>query len=299
MTIELTANGARALIEPAFGGRLHQLFVDVRGREAPLLYSPEDPASYAAEPLVGGCYPMAPWPNRIRHGNFEWRGNRVIVANGRENALHGLVLDRPWEVVARVGRVVEMTCDFGPGWPWEGKAWQRIELGPNFLALKMEVRSARETFPAGCGWHPWFRRGLATGPTNAGGATNATVSVMIPAQQRYELDRQLPTGALRAAEGGFALDGSDLAGRRLDDCYTNLLEPKAVITWPGLRLTMTFDCAFPHVQVYTPPEAFCIEPQTCAPDAFNLPGAASGAAVVAPGRPLSFTMRWTWEATEA
>src|SRR4029079_18414208 len=112
-------------------------------------------------PTYGGCFPMAPWPNRISGGLFPWRGTIVSVENGRENALHGLVLDQPWDVVARVGRVVEMTCDFGGRWPWAGKVWQRIELGPNFLAMKMEVRSSREAFPAGCGWHPWFRRDVA------------------------------------------------------------------------------------------------------------------------------------------
>ena len=101
---------------------------------------------------------MAPWPNRIANGSFSWHGQRVSIDNGREHALHGLVADTPWQVVARAGRVVEMTCDFGTAWPWEGRAWQRIELGAGFLAMKMEVRSAREPFPAGCGWHPWFRR---------------------------------------------------------------------------------------------------------------------------------------------
>lgn len=288
MSIELSAAGARAVIEPAFGGRLHQLSVEIDGVEMPLLWSPEDAGRYRDSPLEGGCYPMAPWPNRIRDGAFGWAGRDFRVANGREQALHGLVCDRPWEVAARVGRVVEMTCDLGERWPWPGRAWQRIELGPGFLAMKMEVRAARDAFPAGCGWHPWFRRTLNAEDDPEG------VRVTVPATRQYALDRQLPTGELRAPEGTAVLDGAALAGRRLDDCYSGLDGPIA-IEWPRLRLTMTVDCAFPHVQVYTPAEAVCIEPQTCAPDAFNLADATSGAGVAAPGRPVSMACRWTWE----
>lgn len=289
LTIELSAAGALAVIEPAYGGRLHQLSVTINGAETPLLRSPADPALYGPAPLEGGCYPMAPWPNRIRDGAFGWAGQEFRVANGREHALHGLVCDRPWEVVARVGRVVEMACDLGERWPWPARVWQRIELGPNFLTMKTEVRAAREAFPAGCGWHPWFRRALAAGDDGE------AVRISVPAGRRYVFDGQLPTGEVVAPEGLFALDGTPLAGRRLDDCYSGLAEPQVTLEWPQLRLTIAMDCAFPHVQVYTPPEAFCIEPQTCAPDAFNLAHVASGAAVAAPGRPVSMASRWTWE----
>ncbi|MGE3075113.1 MAG: aldose 1-epimerase [Dehalococcoidia bacterium] len=289
MTIELKAPDARLLVEPRHGGRLHQLFVDMDGTEIPLLFAPDDPREYEQHPLIGGCYPMAPWPNRIRQGTFHWgeREYRVPMdVNGE--ALHGLVFDRPWEVVARVGRVVEMTCAFGSAWPWDGRAWQRIELGRGFLAMKMEVRAGREAFPAGCGWHPWFRR-------RVGGSADAKVTV--PTSRRYVLEKLLPTGENVAVEGDFALDGRPLGGRSLDDCYTGFERGAATIEWGGLRLEVAFECPRPHMQVYTRPDSFCLEPQTCAPDAFNLAsrGAVSdGTAVVAPGRPLALSMRWTW-----
>lgn len=288
MTIELSASGTRALVEPAHGGRLHQLSVAIDGVETPLLWAPDDPAEYAREPLLGGCYPMAPWPNRVRDGTFAWAGRDVRIPHRREHALHGLVCDQPWQVVARVGRIVEMARDLGPEWPWEGRVWQRYELGPNFLAMKMEVRAAREAFPAGCGWHPWFRRTLAPGDDPE------AVRLAISAARRYLLENQLPTGVTAAPEDEFLLDGSSLSGRRLDDCYT-ALGGALTVEWPRLRLTIALDCAFPHVQVYTPQDAFCVEPQTCAPDAYNLTDVTAGAAVAAPGRPVSLSCRWTWE----
>ncbi len=291
MTIELTAPRARALVEPTYGGRLHQLFVDVDGKEEALLLAPADLAAYESDPTFGGCFPMAPWPNRIAGGIFAWRGGSVSVENGREHALHGLVLDRPWDVVARVGRVVEMTCDFGDRWPWAGKAWQRIELGPNCLAFKMEVRSAREMFPAGCGWHPWFRRDVAD---------SGSVAIETNAERRYVLKHGLPTGEVVPPGGTALLDGSPIGARLLDDCYTGFDGPPLVtLAWERLALRISFECPTPHLQVYTPPEAVCIEPQTCAPDAFTLAAAGRpdvGMAVVSPGLALSMSMRWTWEA---
>lgn len=277
------------VIEPAFGGRLHQLFVAIDGVEIPLLSSPADAAAYALEPLAGGCYPMAPWPNRVRDGAFNWNGQDYRVSNGREHALHGLVCDRPWQVVARVGRVVELACELDERWPWQGRVWQRFELGPNFLAMKLEVRAAPEAFAAGCGWHPWFRRTLSDREDPE------AVKLRLGARRRYMFMAQLPSGHTVAPAGDHLLDGRPLAGRRLDDCYTALEPGVATIEWPRLRLTVTVDCAFPHVQVYTPPEAFCLEPQTCAPDAFNLPDPSAGGAVAAPGRPVSLSCRWTWE----
>jgi aldose 1-epimerase len=188
-----------------------------------------------------------------------------------------------------------MACAFGYPWPWEGRAWERFELGPNFLAMKMEVGSAREAFPAGCGWHPWFRRGLGNTKDTKDAKELGEVRVTFPARRRYELDAGLPAGRMADVEGDFLLDGSPLGERRLDDCYTGL-EGAVVVEWPRLRLTMTVECAFPHVQVYTPPEAFCIEPQTCAPDAFNLSDVSAGAGIATPGRPLAIASRWTWEA---
>jgi aldose 1-epimerase len=287
--IELAANGARVVLLPELGGRIHQLWLTVDGREEPLLVSPGVPADHRLNPLGGGCYPMAPWPNRVGGATFSWGGRRVALpANDGVNALHGHVFDRPWEVVARVGRVVEMRCEFDDRWPWAGYAWQRIELTGSGLLIKAEVRSRREPFPAGIGLHPWFRREVAG---------TADVALRVPATSRYVLRDQIPTGELFAPEGEFAIGERTLLGeRRLDDCYTGLTAP-AEIDWGRVRLEMTVESPRPHVMVYTPPGALCIEPQTCAPDAFNLRarlGEAAGVALAEPGRAVSLVSRWKW-----
>lgn len=290
MAIELRSAGGRAVILPEYGGRLHQLFVTIDGREEPLLFAPDDPAHYATHPTRGGSFPMAPWPNRVSGSTFPWAGRPVTVpSEGKLHAIHGRVVNQHWHVVARTSRIVELVTAFDDGWPWAGRAWQRYEITPNGLRMKMEVRSEREAFPAGCGWHPWFRRHVAGGDS---------VRVKVAATHRYVMGDQIPTGALVAPAGEFDLAaGPALADRRLDDCYTGLTAPVEV-DWGRVRLRMTIECAQPHVMVYSPPEAFCIEPQTCAPDAFNLDArgvAGTGAAIALPGRPVSIASRWDWE----
>jgi galactose mutarotase-like enzyme len=57
-----------------------------------------------------------------------------------------------------------------------------------------------------------------------------------------------------------------------------------------------------HVVVYTPPHALCIEPQTCAIDAFNLAsrGAANaGLRIVDEDHPLEASSMWRWRAGDA
>lgn len=290
MAIELVSGGARAVILAERGGRLHSLSVAAAGEPMELLWQPQEAESYGERPTRGGSFPMAPWPNRIREGRFEFAGRPYEVPlEGKPHANHGRVFQRPWQVVARTARVVELTCAFDEGWPWGGKAWQRIELGERGLRMKLEVRSDRDLFPAGCGWHPWFRREVRGG---------GPVQVRVPASRQYVLAEGLPTGELVEPAGESDLRRlSELGGRRIDGCYTGLEGP-LMADWGCLALTMTVQAPEPHVQVFTPEYAFCLEPQTCAPDAFNLAarGAGSGGMGISrPGRPVSIESHWTWE----
>ena len=289
VTVELAAPGARAVILPEYGGRLHQLFVEVGGADEPLLASPADAAAYLTDPLRGGSFPMVPWPNRVKDSVFTFGGARVeLPTDGQLHALHGRVFNVPWTVILRTGSAVEMTCDLDVGWPWAGQAWQRFELTPQSLVMKLEVRSELAPFPAGCGWHPWFRRSVAG---------SADAAVTLNAGFRYLLEGGIPTGERDAPEGDYDLSpGAPLGNRRLDDCYGRLSGP-ALIDWGRLALRVSNECSNPHVQIYTEADAFCLEPQTCAPDTFNLHEAeitGTGFAIASPGRPVAITSRWTW-----
>lgn len=280
------------VILPEHGGRVHQLYLNLDGREEPILWSPEDPAAYGEHPTHGGCFPMAPWPNRIAGGRFTWRGEHFEVPlDGKPNAIHGRVTNVPWQVVARTGRVVELAAEFDEGWPWAGRAWQRIEITDRALRLKMEVRAERDEFPAGCGWHPWFRR-------DAFDCNPTAIAVTLDAAEVYVAEAGIPTGEVLTPTGDYELsNATELGTRRIDACYRSITWP-VTIDWGPARLQIAAAGPDAHVMLYTPEEAVCIEPQTCAPDAFNLAArevANSGIAIASPGRAVGFESRWVWE----
>lgn len=290
MGIELAAGGARAVVLPERGGRLHQLFVPVDGVPEPLLVSPEDAEQYRLRPTRGGSFPMAPWPNRVRDGRFWWRGREFeLPREGKPHANHGRALYASWQVKHVSESACELSMEFDDGWPWRGNAWQRFELEPGRLRMAMEVRATGGSFPAGCGWHPWFRR-------DVGGAKDLRLEV--PASGVLVAEEQLPTGEVKAPRGELDLhDGPWLRERRIDHCYSGLSGPVG-IDWGSLRLSLTVECEKPHVMLYTPEEAVCIEPQTCAPDAFNLHDRGfegTGFAVAEPGRPVRIESTWGWD----
>lgn len=254
----LESESARVTVDLAHGARLASL--QVLGLE--LLIGPDHRG-----PMEWGCFPMAPWVNRIRHGLFSFDGRTYeLPCNLGPNAIHGTVFDRPWTAD---GDGVASTA-LGDPWPFPGRVVQRFTLRPDHLRLDLEVHATDGPMPASCGWHPWFRRALARGrPGEA--AFDAVV--------QYDLDHQgIPTGSTSSPRPG-----------PWDDCFGGLLRPPQV-RWPGaLALTLESDCDY--LMVFDrPTEAVCVEPQTAPPDAVNH----GWAVVVEPGRPLvaSLTLRW-------
>ena len=251
--MELRAGEASAVVDLEHGGRLRSLVVDGLELLRPRAADPGDPMAW-------GCFPMAPWAGRVRHGRF---ADHRLPINLPPHAIHCTVFTRRWE------HDDDLTIDLGPDWPWPGRAAQRIELTPDALHLRLEVHATDAPFPASCGWHPWFRRRLATG---------GDAELHFEAGAMWERDAEkIPTGRLVDPPPG-----------PWDDCFTRLAGPPR-ITWPG-ALELTIESSCPHVVVFDEPEdALCVEPQTHPPDALN-----TGAAIVEPGRPLiaDATLRW-------
>jgi len=289
MAVVLSTSHSRAIVLPEHGGRLHSLAVDSPAGLEELLWAPADPGAYRERPTRGGSFPMAPWPNRVRDGSFRWRGREfALPRDARPHANHGRVLAAAWEVVEADGGCCTIEAALDDGWPWRGFVRQRFFLTETSLRLECEVHAAFEPFPAGCGWHPWFRR-------DAFGAGDVAVSV--PAAECYEIEDNIPAGAVHEPVGEEDLRRlQPLGGRRIDACYRALSGP-VEIDWGRRRMTMTVETAEPHVMVYTPAEAFCIEPQACSPDAFNLHArgvAATGFAVAVAEQPVTFASEWAW-----
>jgi aldose 1-epimerase len=232
----LAVGDARVVVLARDGGRLGS--VTIGGRELLVAGDPRDPISW-------GSYPMAPWAGRVNLGRFTFDGQvHQLPISMAPHAIHGVVYDRPWSVVAED----TIGIDLDERWPFRGRVVQRFTVLEDGLEVTMTV-TADERMPAVIGWHPWFRRvpdGIPTG------------------------ERVPPTAG------------------PWDDAFTDLATDP-VLEWPGqLRLSISSSC--PWWVVYSMPEhAICVEPQSGPPDGLD-----PSPDVVAPGRPLTHSMRWSW-----
>jgi aldose 1-epimerase len=258
MTWTASVGEASVVVDAARGCRLASLVVG--GRELLVV----DPAR---GPLEWGCYPMAPFAGRVRHGRFSFDGATYeLPCNFPPHAIHGTVFDAEWAAVDVGAFDAVWTIPLRAPWPFRGRVVQRVSLAADRVVLTLEVHADDGPMPASCGWHPWWRR-----PVSA--AVDAT------AMWRRDPDG-IPDGSLVPPP---------TIGPH-DDCFTGL-RSAPVLSFDGGGPTVTVESSCPNVVVFDEPaDAVCVEPQTHPPDALNL-----GPAVVAPDRPLvaGVTFRWS------
>jgi aldose 1-epimerase len=277
--IELAAGDARLGVDVERGGRLSSL----RLGDRELLVGPPDATDRSID---WGSFLMAPWVGRLEGGAFEFGGRRYVMPPtlGR-HAIHGVVYDRAWTATTVDRQVAELSCDLGEaGWPFGGVVRQRFRLEPGRLHIEAEIEAER-AMPAALGWHPWFRR-EAPGPR-----------LRVAADEVLETRGLIPTGRRIPVRGMTDLrPGSLIAGRRVDHCYVDPRSP-AVATWPDLELRIAFAPPINSVVVYTPPHAFCVEPQTAWPNALAggvADAARTGLTILDAGGTLRASMRIDW-----
>jgi aldose 1-epimerase len=251
-------------IDPAAGGRIASFVVE--GLE--LLVTAAD------RPIDWGCYVMAPFAGRLRNGRFRFNGTEhQLPRNMAPHAIHGTVFDRPWKVEGMERDRALLSCDLGPDWPFSGRVAHELVLDDASLALRLEVATEEEPFPAACGWHPWWRRRLTRG---------GPVEVELDAGSMWVRGPDgIPTGELV----------SPPPPGPWDDCMTELRDPP-VLRWPG-AIELTVESSCDDLVVFDQPtHAVCLEPQTGPPDALRLTPV-----LVEPGWPLvaDATFSWTLE----
>ena len=276
----------RCHVLPRAGSQLASLCLSAEPESlaVEVLHAPP-PDQLARAGWGAGAPILFPFPGRVQGGSYVYRGVRYRIPGGR-HPLHGFVGLAPWTVVD-----AEATA----AGAWVRTRIDHVDLGvppeafPGRYVLEVTHRLDAEgyghdivllnagdaPFPFGYGWHPYFRAPLVPG------GRREDCEVRVPGRARWELTTELlPTGRRLAVEGAYDLrEGRPLGGRSLDDPFT-LLETDArgwsaaALSDPAgrLRLTVRADAAFAHWVIYGPRAlgAVCLEPYTCAPDAFNL-----------------------------
>ena len=216
---------------------------------------------------------LAPWPNRVRDGAYEFGGRHLQLALSepeRRHAIHGLVRWVPWRPLERSPERVRLGCTIHPqpGYPFTVDLGVAYSLGAEGLLVSVVARnSGVEPAPFGVGHHPYLRP--ATGELGQ-------ARLRVPADRRLEVDAQMiPTGvALPVA--GTPIDFREerpVGEAVLDTCFTGF--DRRWVEVDGVRLW--WDPSYSFVQVFTgdtlSPDrrrrGLAVEPMSCPPDAFN------------------------------
>lgn len=240
---------------------------------------PYDEAEMA--PAFSGMV-LAPWPNRLANGMYEYGGtvHQVPVSEpSRMTALHGLVTHVRWATAGASddGSSIELTHTIVPtsGYPWPLRLIASFALGEGGLRATITATNGGDsTAPYGAGVHPWL---------STAGAALDDCTLRVDAARHVTVDnRLLPTGTEPVANGFDLRAPKQLAGRAYDDAWTDLVRDGDGLSWlllgrpDGSTVAMWADETARAWQVCTGDDveaikrtAVAAEPMTCAADAFR------------------------------
>jgi aldose 1-epimerase len=226
---------------------------------------------------------LAPWPNRLRDGQFEWRGRQyqtALTQPDEHNAIHGLVRWSAWQV-AESGEDharMEHRLHPQPGWPWTLDFSVTFALDDRGLEVRTAVVNASAPelgdCPFGVGWHPYIA---------AFGALVDGILLTVPAEEGYRSDdRGLPVGRFPVAGTEVDFRASRPIGtQRLDQAFTGLIRDdrgRATVeigrAGSEAPVKLWVDSAFTHLMIFSgdtlaPDQrrrGLAVEPMTCPPD---------------------------------
>jgi aldose 1-epimerase len=237
---------------------------------------------------------LAPWPNRIRDGQYPFAGEKhqlPLSEPTRHNAIHGLVRWQSWSLAAQTADAVTVEFELPPqpGYPWPLGLRTRWSVSADGLRAEHEATNLGErACPFGLGVHPYLR---------VPGTAVDDLMLRVPAKTRLLLDgRMLPIGAAKLTGGDFDYSAPRRIGAtRLDTAFGDLAydddgrSTATLTSRDGAGVAVWADRAFGWRQVFTGDtlsaarrrRAVAIEPMTCPPDAFR---SGRDVAVLEPGQ---------------
>src|SRR5437764_3150218 len=181
---------------------------------------------------------LAPWPNRLRDGQYEWRGEQLqlpLTEPDRQNALHGLVRWANWTVAERDDNrgAMELLLHPSDGYPFTLAFRLEYALSAEGLTVTTNATNRGSApCPFGAGAHPYIAAGTDTIDTcllhAPGTAWMQTDERMIPTATRsveatefdFRRPRQLGDTRLDTGYAELERDEDELARVVLEDPAT-------------------------------------------------------------------------------
>lgn len=240
-------------------------------------YAEDEPA-----PLCAGIV-MAPWPNRIDGGKWQFEGKTLevdITIHGQQNANHGFLGRFPYSLITQTASSVTLGAIIYPreGYPFLVETSVTYELSESGLTVRhTAVNHSDKAAPFAVGGHAYFQ--FSAAPTQ-----DLTLKTNVKKWLKCN-ERQIPTDWLPTPTGDYNLsEGVRVGDHFFDDDFTDFDRDDqglahTYLTAPdGRGLDVWQDEKFGHVVLFTPDffptkngpvYAVAIEPQTAAPNAFN------------------------------
>lgn len=210
---------------------------------------------------------LFPFANRIKNGLYSFEGKKyqfLCNENGRENALHGLVYNKKFELIER--KLSSNSCSVtllyqekekSEGFPFFYNIYATYTLKENKITLSVKVKNTdNKSFPFTLGWHPYF---------NSNDLHNSNLKFQ--SIKKIKFDDNLITSNLIDYSKKISFQIND---NQLDDCYVlknNLIE----FATPIYTVKIDSDTKENYLQLYTPANQnkIAIEPMTGVSDSFN------------------------------
>ena len=226
---------------------------------------------------------LAPWPNRLDAGRYQFEGRRGQAALDepeRGNAIHGLVRWLPWREIAREDAAVRLGCLVHPqpAYPWRLELEIEYRLEEEGLEVSTRARNGSDAAcPFGIGFHPYL---------TLGEPSVDTALLTVPAERRLLSDeRGLPTGEEPVAGTGYDFrNARPIGDTRLDTAFAALTtdpsgRSRVVLRGPsGRGIDLWWGRGFGYLMVYTGDTldpasrrrgGIAVEPMTCPPNALR------------------------------
>jgi aldose 1-epimerase len=226
--------------------------------------------------------PLIPWPNRLADGRYSFDGSERqldITEPDKNNAIHGLLRWRPWQLLDRDEHRLVMACRLHPtpGYPFLLDVQIEYSLGDDGLRVTTTATNGSDqACPYGHGQHPYL---------SPGQARVDDCELRFDAATRILTDdkRQLPTGTEPTAGTDFDFRASrPIGGQQIDHAFTDLRRDAAgratvrLSAPDGEVSELWVDEHYPYLEIYTgdtlSPQrqrrGLGVEPMTCPPNAF-------------------------------
>ena len=242
---------------------------------------------------------LTPWPNRVLDGTFTFGGvehELEITEAARNNASHGLVRRRDWDLVRHEESLVELSIDVAdePGWGFPMHFTVTYELtGDGLTVTHTATNTGSTAAPYGLGMHSFVRVGDVP-------LDDCTLEFHVGVRAELDPERLVPVGNPVPVDGtpfDFSRPRS-LKGVWLDTPFSEISRDsdgmaRYTLRGPDGQATVLWaDEALGWVQIFTAdPEkdqaypgrgrALAIEPMSCPANAFN---SGTGLVVLEPGQ---------------